>query len=57
MFIPAGEFEPDLGKLGKILVDGKLLVRSIFSLTCHHDSPQEKGNSNKIGVASCATTN
>ena len=43
MRIPTGEIWFDLGNLSKILADGKLLVRSIFSLTCNHGFPQEKG--------------
>ena len=43
MRIPTGEIEPELDELGKILMDGKLLVRSIFSLTCNHGPPENKG--------------
>ena len=42
MRIPTGEIKPELDELGKILVDGKLLVRSIFSLTCSNGLPKEK---------------
>ena len=42
MRIPTGEIEPELDELGKILVDEKLLVRSIFSLTRNNGLPEEK---------------
>ena len=42
MRIPTGEIEPELDELGKILVDGKLLIKTMFSLTCSNALPEEK---------------
>ena len=42
MRIPTGAIEPELDELGKILVDGKLLIKTMFSLTCSNGPPEEK---------------
>ena len=42
MRIPTGAIEPELGELGKILVDGKLVTQSFFFLACNKGLPEEK---------------